>query len=503
MGKVSSAAALLCALDTSAPSGSRSIPVSTSTTPDIAVSAVGFRSERGPVLIALMLTSSLVALDSTIIATAVPSVVKSLGGFSEFPWLFSIYLLAQAVSVPIYSKVADMFGRKPVMLLGIALFLVGSILCGVAWSMPALIAFRALQGLGAGAVQPMGITIVGDIYTLEERARVQGYLASVWGISSVVGPTLGGVFSEYISWRWIFFVNIPLCVLAGVMLMRKFHEKVVPKAHRIDYAGATLLTVGCSLLILGLLEGGNSWGWASPVSVAIFVMGVLALLAFVLVERTAAEPVLPLWIFRRRVLVGGSLVALSVGAVLLGLTSYVPTYAQVVLGASPLIAGFALATMTLGWPIAAAYSGRLYLRFGFRTTALIGGVIAVVGTALMMTLDAHSSLWAVGGYCFLIGLGLGLVASPTLIAAQSSVGWTERAVVTGTNLFSRSIGSAVGVALFGAIANGVISRSGFPDDSAGALTPASHSVFVAVAVLCVAMAAAVLLLPRQRDQVVV
>jgi EmrB/QacA subfamily drug resistance transporter len=496
-------ATVSCAPGTSAPSGSRSIPVSTSTTPDTAVSAVGFRSERGPILIALMLTSSLVALDSTIIATAVPSVVKSLGGFAEFPWLFSIYLLAQAVSVPIYSKVADMFGRKPVMLLGIALFLVGSILCGVAWSMPALIAFRALQGLGAGAVQPMGITIVGDIYTLEERARVQGYLASVWGISSVVGPTLGGVFSEYISWRWIFFVNIPLCLLAGAMLMRKFKEQVTPKPHRIDYAGATLLTVGCSLLILGLLEGGNSWGWGSPVSVAIFVVGALALGAFVLVERTAAEPVLPLWIFRRRVLVGGSLVALSVGAVLLGLTSYVPTYAQVVLGASPLIAGFALATMTLGWPIAAAYSGRLYLRFGFRTTALIGGAIAVAGTALMMTLNAHSSLWAVGGFCFIIGLGLGLVASPTLIAAQSSVGWEERGVVTGTNLFSRSIGSAVGVALFGAIANGVIARSGFPDDTAGSLTPASHAVFVAVAVLCVAMAAAVLLLPRQRDQVVV
>lgn len=477
--------------------------MSTSTTPETAVSAVGFRSERGPVLIALMLTSSLVALDSTIIATAVPSVVKSLGGFSEFPWLFSIYLLAQAVSVPIYSKVADMFGRKPVMLLGIALFLIGSILCGVAWSMPALIAFRALQGLGAGAVQPMGITIVGDIYTLEERARVQGYLASVWGISSVVGPTLGGVFSEYISWRWIFFVNIPLCVLAGAMLMRKFREKVTPKAHRIDYTGAALLTVGCSLLILGLLEGGNAWGWASAVSIAIFVVGAASLIGFVLVERTAAEPVLPLWIFRRRVLVGGSVVALSVGAVLLGLTSYVPTYAQVVLGASPLIAGFALATMTLGWPIAAAYSGRLYLRFGFRTTALIGGLVAVVGTALMMTLDAQSSLWSVGGFCFLIGLGLGLVASPTLIAAQSSVGWEDRGVVTGTNLFSRSIGSAVGVALFGAIANGVISRSGFPDDSAGAVAPASHSVFVAVAVLCVAMAAAVLLLPRQRDQVVV
>ncbi len=467
------------------------------------VDGIGFRSTRGPVLISLMLATSLVALDSTIIATAVPSVVRSLGGFSEFPWLFSIYLLAQAVSVPIYAKVADMFGRKPVILLGIALFLVGSILCGFAWSMTALIIFRAVQGLGAGAVQPMSITIVGDIYSLEERAKVQGYLASVWGISAVIGPTLGGIFSEWVSWRWIFFVNIPLCVIAASMLVRKFHEKVVRQPHRIDYLGATLLTVGCSLLILGLLEGGAAWAWDSPISLAIFAVGLLSLFVFVLVERRAVEPVLPLWVFQRRVLVGGSAVSFAVGAVLLGLTSYVPTYVQVVLGATPLIAGFALATLTIGWPIAASFAGRLYLRIGFRSTALIGGSIALVGTAFMMTLGRESSIWSVALYCFVIGLGLGLVASPTLIAAQSSVGWSERGVVTGNSMFSRSIGSAVGVALFGAIANSVINASGSADESAAAISPASHQVFVAVTVLCAIMFAAALMLPRLRDQVVV
>ncbi len=464
---------------------------------------IGFRSARGPVLISLMLATSLVALDSTIIATAVPSVVRSLGGFSEFPWLFSIYLLAQAVSVPIYAKVADMFGRKPVILLGIGLFLVGSILCGCAWSMTALIIFRAVQGLGAGAVQPMSITIVGDIYSLEERAKVQGYLASVWGISAVVGPTLGGVFSEWVSWRWIFFVNIPLCLLAGFMLVRRFKEKVVRKPHKIDYTGATLLTAGCSLLILGLLEGGDAWAWDSPISLAIFAVGVAALVAFVLVERRAVEPVLPLWVFQRRVLVGGSAVAFAVGAVLLGLTSYVPTYVQVVLGATPLIAGFALATLTVGWPIAASFAGRLYLRIGFRSTALIGGGIALVGTCLMLTLGSQSSIWSVALYCFIIGLGLGLVASPTLIAAQSSVGWSERGVVTGNNMFSRSIGSAVGVALFGAIANSVINASGTATESAATINPASHHVFIAVVVLCAIMFCAALMLPRLRDQVVV
>ena len=284
-------------------------------------SSVGFRSERGPILLALMLATGLVALDSTIIATAVPSIVASIGGFAEFPWLFSIYLLAQAVSVPVYGKLSDLYGRKPLILFGIGLFLLGSILCGIAWNMPALIAFRVVQGLGAGAVLPISITIVGDLYTLQERAKVQGYLASVWGISSVVGPTLGGVFSEYASWRWVFFVNIPLCLLASTMLMRNFSEQVARTRPRIDYPGVALLTGGCTLLILGLLEGGQSWAWDSPTSVAILTAGVLLLAAFALVEQRAPEPVLPLWVFTRRILLTSSLVATGVGGILFGLTS--------------------------------------------------------------------------------------------------------------------------------------------------------------------------------------
>jgi multidrug resistance protein len=209
-------------------------------------SDVGFRSERGPILIALMVTTGLVAIDATILATAVSSIVDDLGSFALFPWLFSIYLLAQAVSVPIYAKLSDMVGRKPIMLIGIALFLLGSILCGFAWSMPALIAFRAVQGLGAGAVQPMSVTIAGDIYTVAERAKTQGYLASVWGISSVVGPTLGGVFSQFLSWRWIFFINVPLCLIAAFMIYRAFHESIERKQHKVDYLGAGLLAAALS-----------------------------------------------------------------------------------------------------------------------------------------------------------------------------------------------------------------------------------------------------------------
>jgi EmrB/QacA subfamily drug resistance transporter len=460
-----------------------------------AASGVGLRSERGPILLSLMLSTALVALDSTIIATAVPSIVKDLGGFSQFPWLFSIYLLAQAVCVPIYGRLADMFGRKPIMLLGIGLFLAGSIFCGFAWSMPALIIARVVQGLGAGAVQPMSMTIAGDIYTLRERAKAQGYLASVWGISAVVGPTLGGLFSDYLSWRWIFFVNIPLCLIAGFILSRNFHESVERSRKPIDYPGAILLTGGTSLIILGLLEGGQAWAWGSGWSVGIFILGALLLTAFVLVERRSAHPILPLWVFGRRVLLASSVVSLIVGAIVLGLSSYVPTFAQQVLGTSALIAGFALAALTIGWPISASQAGRLYLRIGFRATALIGGSIAFVGAALLLLLGEGSQIWEVAVFCLIMGAGMGLVAAPTLIAAQSSVEWNERGLVTGTNMFARSIGSAVGVAVFGAIvnANAAVGSSGTPDPDD--LSSAIHIVFITVVALAAAMVIAVSFMP--------
>ena len=467
-----------------------------------ASSGVGFRSERGPVLVGIMLSTALVAIDATVIATAVPSIVASLGGFAEFPWLFSVYLLAQAVTVPVYGKLADVFGRKPVMLVGIGLFLLGSILCGVAGSMGALIAFRAVQGLGAGAVQPMSMTIVGDLYSLRERAKVQGYIASVWAVSSVVGPTLGGVFSQYLSWRWIFFVNIPLCLVAAAAIALRFHEQVDRRRPRIDYAGAATLTVALTLLVLGLLEGGQAWAWGSPQGIAVLVTGAVLLGLFVGIERRAADPVVPLRLLRNRLLVATNLASACVGAVLLGLTSYVPTFAQDVLGTGPLVAGFALAALTLGWPISASLSGRVYLRIGIRSTALVGAAIVVLGSALLLLLDGSSNVLQVGATAFVIGLGMGFTAAPTLIAAQSAVQWHERGVVTGLNMFFRSAGSAVGVAVFGAVVNATLGRSGVQGDRVApeALTTAVHSVFLGTTVLAVAMLAAVLLMPRDRGR---
>jgi EmrB/QacA subfamily drug resistance transporter len=504
----------------------------TTTTPPATSKGIGLRSERGPVLAALMLSTGLVALDSTIIATAVPSVVGDVGGFSQFPWLFSIYLLTQAVTVPLYGKFADVVGRRPVMFFGIAVFLLGSVLCGLAWSMPALIIFRAIQGMGAGAVQPMSMTMVGDMYTVEERARVQGYIASVWGIAAVLGPTLGGVFAQYLSWRWIFFVNLPLGAVAAWTLARHFKEKVTRRAHRIDYTGAVLLTAGCSLVILGLLEGGVAWGWASVPSLLIFAAGVVTLVAFVLVERRAAEPILPLWVFRHRTLTGGSLSALCVGALVMGLSSYVPTYAQGVLGTGPLVAGFTLAALSMGWPLAASQAGRLYLRIGFRDTALIGSVVFVIGTVLCATLSAHAQVLHVAAACFVVGVGLGLAAGPVLVAIQSSVDWDRRGLVTGANMFSRSIGSAVGVAVFGAIANAtlagrfahppkelagrlpksvdatslVLTGHGTGPGSAVAafvrtsLYQAAHQVFLSVVAVAVVGVAVLFLMPRRTEK---
>ncbi|MEO6200955.1 MAG: MFS transporter, partial [Cryobacterium sp.] len=426
----------------------------------------------------------------------VPTIVKDLGGFSQFPWLFSIYLLAQAVSVPVYAKLADTVGRKPIVLTGIALFLLGSVLCGLAWSMPMLIVFRAIQGLGAGAVQPMAVTIAGDIYTVAERAKVQGYLASVWAISAVVGPTLGGLFSQFLTWRWIFFVNIPLCVIAAWMLLRQFHESVEPRRHRVDYLGAVLLTASLSLLIMAVLEGGQAWAWNSPASIGSFALGSLLLSLFLLAERRAAEPMLPLWVFRRHLLLSTALVSIGVGAILIGLTSFVPTFLEGAIGTTPLVAGLALAALTIGWPISASLSGRLYLRIGFRRTALIGSSIVLLGITGLAATAANPAVPLVAAGCFVVGLGLGLVATPSLIAAQSSVEWNERGVVTGANLFSRSIGSAVGVAIFGAVANGIFAASGNGAPDAATVIAGSSAVFLAVGVVAALTVLAAASMPR-------
>jgi MFS family permease len=458
--------------------------------------AVGFRSDRGPVLISVMLSTGLVAIDSTVLATAVPSIVGELGGFHQFPWLFSAYLLGQAVTTPIYAKLSDVFGRKPILLLGIALFLAGSILCAAAWNMLALIIFRAVQGLGAGAVQPTAVTIVGDVYTVAERARVQAYLASVWAISSVVGPMLGGVFSQLGIWRGVFLINIPLCLVAAWMFNRHFHETATPRRRSVDVLGALLLASAMTSLVLGALGGGQSWAWDSAPSIGAFTAGVVLMVAFVLVERRAAEPILPMWVFSRRLLCATTIVAFGVGAILMGLTSYVPTYLEGSLQVRPLVAGLALAALTLGWPATAAIAGRLYLRWGFKNTAIAGVVLVIAGATALAVTAHRPNVAVVAVACFVIGGGMGLLAVPTLIAAQSSVEWEERGVVTGNNMFARSLGSAVGVAIFGAIANSIFGPGDIRSIGSAAIQSGAGAVFIGVLIVAVSTALAVAAMPR-------
>ncbi|NHI20165.1 MFS transporter [Phycicoccus endophyticus] len=456
-----------------------------------------------------MLSTGLVAIDATILAAAVPAVVRDLGGLSQFPWLFSVYVLAQAVSIPVYGKLADLVGRKPMLLAGIALFLTGSLLCGLAWSMGALVAFRAVQGLGAGAIQPIGMTIIGDIYSVAERATVQGYVASVWAVSSLVGPTLGGVFADYLSWRWIFLVNLPLGALAAWMLARRFAEspRSASGPARFDVLGSVLLLTGTVALLVALLEGGVLWPWGSVATAALVAGAVVLLGAFVAVERRAAEPVLPLWVFSQRAVSGAMAASLVVGVLLLGLTSYVPLYAQAVLGTGAVVAGFTLAGMTVGWPIAAASAGRLYLRVGFRRTMLLGAGVAVLGGAGLLLVRPDGPVLLLAAPCFVLGLGFGLVASPSVVAAQSSVPWARRGVATGATIFARSLGSAVGVAAFGAVANTVVrARLGHaPSDleslPADVLGPALDTVWVVAAAISLALFLSALVMPREVHEV--
>jgi MFS family permease len=345
------------------------------------------------------------------------------------------------------------------------------------------------------------MTISGDLYSLQERAKVQGYLASVWAIASIVGPTLGGVFAQLGIWRWIFWINLPLGAIAMFMLWRSYHEKRrAAEREPIDYLGAALLASGTTLLLLGLLEGGSAWAWSSGTSVGIFTAASVLLIAFVCVELRVRHPILSLEILRRRVVAASSIASLLIGVAVLGLSTYVPIYAQNVLGFGALVAGLALAAQSIGWPAAASQAGRLYLRWGFRATSVSGALLVLVGSALTLTLGAHSSIWLVALFCLIIGAGMGFTAAPATIAAQASAGHHERGAVTGTNMFARSMGSAIGVAVFGAVVNSrvTLNSAGIPEGAG--LAGAMHLVFLAIFLLAAVLLIAVLFLPRHTVQ---
>lgn len=403
-----------------------------------------------------MLTMALIAMDSTIIATAIPQVVGDLGGFSQVGWVFSIYLLAQTVTLPVYGKLADLFGRKPILIVGVVIFLVGSLLSAVSWNMLTLIIFRGLQGLGAGSIGATVNTVAGDLYDVSERGKIQGWLSSVWGISAVLAPAIGGLFAEYLSWRGIFLVNIPVGILALTLIARGLHENVERRRHRIDYAGAGLLLLAAGLLIFGLLQGGTAWPWLSVPSVVVFVAAVVAGVLAVQVERRATEPIMPVWLWTQRVTAGSYAASLTAGLMVIGLSVFLPTWAQSVLELRPVAAGFVLAAMSMTWPLAAGFSARLYLRIGFRDTALIGAALTVASSVVFSLLTVNTPTWAPVLGSALMGAGMGLITSPLVVGLQSTVGWNQRGMVTGGAMFSRSLGQSLGAAVFGAVTNAVL-----------------------------------------------
>jgi len=480
---------------------------------------------RARVLVALVLTMGLAAMDTTIVATALPSVVADLGGQQLFAWVFSTYLLAQTVTIPLYGKLADLYGRKPVLLAGVAAFLAASAACAAAPSMLTLIVFRGIQGLGAGSIQATVSTVAGDLYSIAERGRVQGWLSSVWGASALVGPAAGGLFSQYVSWRWIFLINLPLGGFALWMLVRHLHEHIERRRHRIDYAGAVLVLGATAALIVGLLSGGSRWPWLSVPGIGVFAVAALLAAAAVVVERHAAEPVMPGWLWTRRTLVGANLTMVVLGLLVIGLNTVLPSYAQQVSGLSPTAAGFVLAAMSITWPISASLSNRLYLRIGFRDTALAGTLVTVAATGVLVAVPPAGPAWQLLLATVVMGAGFGLISTSMVVGTQSTVDFGRRGVVTGGTMFGRYLGQSIGAAVYAAIVNAslvdalrspvtdigpvphrvddigrVIARhpdSGVAAFLRGAVHDATHLVFLALLGTAVVGVACVLIAPRR------
>jgi EmrB/QacA subfamily drug resistance transporter len=401
---------------------------------------------RKLVVTAILLGMFMAAMEATVVATAMPTVIADLSGLELYGWVGSIYMLATTVTIPLWGKLSDLRGRKSVMLIGLTVFLIGSVASGMAPTMGALIAFRAIQGIGAGALQPIAMTIIGDIFTVEERARMQGIFGAVWGIAAICGPLLGGLIVKALSWRFVFYVNVPFGLLSAALLIAFFEEKVERAGEKItfDALGAVLLVVTI-LSVLGAASGRGGAGWLLPVAA-------LALAAFLAVEKRAKEPILPLHLFGKKVIAVSSAVSALLGAVMMGSLMYTPLFVQAVRGGSPTDGGTSVAPMLIGWPIASAMSARLLVSLGFRPLVRAGLVGLSIATAcLAFAIRSDLPLGAFRVVMFFMGAGMGLVTTSMLIAVQDAVEWHERGVATSSSMFFRTIGGAVLVGVLGGI----------------------------------------------------
>ncbi len=409
-------------------------------------------SARRATVLALLASIAMSALEATVVGTAMPTVIAELGGLDRYGWVGAAYMLASTVTMPLYGKIADLYGRRPTLVFGIVVFTLGSFLSGAATSMTMLVLARGLQGIGAGAMQPVAMTIVGDLFTLEERGRVQGLFGAVWGVSGIAGPIVGGLLVATVGWRWVFWINLPLGIAAITMLLRSYHEAPRAKVSvRIDWWGALTLTLASIALLIG---AEREWPMITlPLGLALGV-------AFVFIEREADSPVLPLPLLARRGIAVASLSSLLLGAAMMAAVMFVPLYAQGVLGASAPEAGATIAPMLVGWPLASAATSRALTRVGFRLPVIAGSLVVTVGlVGLALLVRPEASLWALRGAMFVYGLGMGFTLTAQILAVQSSVEASERGVATATNLFARSMGGALGAGALGAVFTAALGES--------------------------------------------
>ncbi|MBM4184333.1 MAG: MFS transporter [Gemmatimonadetes bacterium] len=401
-------------------------------------------ARRRAITSALLLGMSLGALEATVVSTALPTVVLTLGGLAHYSWVFSAYLLTSTASVPIWGRLSDLYGHRRLYLIGIAVFLVGSALSGAAVSMPQLIAFRAIQGLGAGAIIPLGMTIIGELYTLQERARVQAIFSGVWGVASIAGPLVGGYITDALSWRWVFLLNLPVGLLAAVVLASAYPASRRQVTVPVDWLGATLLFAGVTSILIALSDvAGSALPWMAATAV-LFAL-------FTVVERRVVEPILPLDLFRDKLVTRTLVVVFLVGAAMLGSIAFVPLFVQGVMGGTATAAGQALTPLFLGWVIMSVLSARLVILVSYRPTTTVGAVLLVAGYGALSLVGVQTSRAAMYVALFVLGCGLGLSLLSLLLAIQHGVDRSRLGLATSLNQFFRSVGSVVGVALMGAL----------------------------------------------------
>ena len=413
---------------------------------------------RWAITIGVMTGMAIAALEATVVGTAMPTVIASLGGIAHYSWVFSAYLVTSTVTVPVWGKLSDLYGRRLLYQIGIGVFLLGTLLSGLADSMTQLIIFRAIQGLGAGALIPLGMTIIGDTFSLKERAKMQAYFSGVWGLSSVIGPIVGGFITDQLSWRWVFFVNLPIGVVAAIIIGFALKEPKRTEKPAIDYLGAATLMLAISLLMLALVEGGKSVATlVAPENIALIGASVALLLVFIWIERRAKDPLIPFQLFRNKTIAVATTAGFLAGIAMFGGISFIPLFAQGALGMTATQAGSLLTPLMLSWVLMSVIVGRLMLKIGYRGITIVGFAVLTGGFLMLSNFHRQTPTYWLYLDLIMTGAGLGLTMLTLLIAVQQAVERPQLGIATSLNQFSRAIGGALGVAILGAVLTGGLS----------------------------------------------